>query len=317
MSLNRLLRMSLYLSLMLPPHLMNHFQRVPVNGHLMQLWTLPIAAGMLLAMATWLLGSHGLRRIHPILLTYAILWGGFHNAMTPRLILASNRAFSGDLAGESAAVPTLDDPWFDLKADDAGVWSYGTTSAERLGSYTRGKPMRQDWHSIDALISEAIQPLEDFIFGGQPAFIGSASAIPILFGGLFLVYRRVISLRVPLVIVVTAYLFFYILPVPAAINPQGIFWRPLALPRAHANLATAITFANYELFASPLLFCAFFMATMSGTCPVTKPARMRFAFLAGAAMAVSQVYLSVTFGPILALGAVNLMARGMDEKHGG
>jgi Na+-translocating ferredoxin:NAD+ oxidoreductase RnfD subunit len=53
--------------------------------------------------------------------------------------------------------------------------------------------------------------------------------------------------------------------------------------------------------ASPLLFVACFMATAPGVRPMTRRARALYAILVGILAAVAQLYLSVSFGPYVAL----------------
>jgi Na+-translocating ferredoxin:NAD+ oxidoreductase RnfD subunit len=168
---------------------------------------------------------------------------------------------------------------------------------------------------LEGLIRSEMPPLEDMVVGGHPAAVGLSSAIAVIVGGMFLVYRRVISAKVPVLLVLTAYLCFFILPVPVVMTQEGPLWRPLVAPRAHEDIATVITFANYELMATPLLFVAFFLAPMSGLCPQGRPARTRYAFLLGAGIAAAQIYVSAPFGAYLALAVVNLLSPTLESRQ--
>jgi len=103
-------------------------------------------------------------------------------------------------------------------------------------------------------------------------------------------------------------------PVPVAITDQGAVWRSLLLTTAKTDLPTVVTFANYELTASPLLLTAFFLATSPSICPMSRRARGVFAGLLGVGTAVCQLYLSVSFGPYVALLLVGLLTPWLDER---
>jgi Na+-translocating ferredoxin:NAD+ oxidoreductase RnfD subunit len=62
-----------------------------------------------------------------------------------------------------------------------------------------------------------------------------------------------------------------------------------------------LTFANYELLASPLLFAAFFLATNASVCPLSSRAQSIYAFLFGTLSAAGQLYVSCSIGPYIAL----------------
>jgi Na+-translocating ferredoxin:NAD+ oxidoreductase RnfD subunit len=74
-----------------------------------------------------------------------------------------------------------------------------------------------------------------------------------------------------------------------------------------------LTFADYELLASPLLFTAFFLATAPSVRPMTRRGRTIFAVLIGVLAAVFQLYVSPSFGDYLALMAGSLMTPALDK----
>jgi Na+-translocating ferredoxin:NAD+ oxidoreductase RnfD subunit len=305
------------LALMLPADLMNDFRAKQFESVWMHRWTIAPAAGLLLAMCLWLLGGVGLKRVHPLLLAYLALVGLFSQTLRPTAVLNLGALGVGDLADGTQVEPS-DQAWNaqDSRRLPASAALHETTAADRLGSYTRGRPLDADWFSVDALLRDAMPPLENLVIGGHPGGLGTSSAIAVLAGGLLMLHRRAFGLRVPLLFVLTSFLCFLILPVPATVTTQGPLWRPLAWPMAHTDLATAVTFANYELMASPLLFTAFFLAPLNGICPVGKPARLGFAFVLGVLCATAQLYASVAFGPYMALAAAGLLGPTLDEVHG-
>jgi electron transport complex protein RnfD len=183
-----------------------------------------------------------------------------------------------------------------------------------LETYTSGlaAPERR-WTSLESLLRDRMPPLEDIIVGGQPAAIGNGSAIALIIGGLFLLYRGLIDYRIPLLIFVAAAICLMVLPIPIVITEDSEHWRWLAMRAPSVGPALAITFANYELMASPLLLCAFFLATAPSVRPMTRRARTIYALLIGAFAAVFQLYVSVSIGPYLALLAVSLATPTLDK----
>jgi Na+-translocating ferredoxin:NAD+ oxidoreductase RnfD subunit len=117
----------------------------------------------------------------------------------------------------------------------------------------------------------------------------------------------VIDYRIPLLIVAAAFVTLLVLPIPVAITDIGPRWSWLAMREPSVGWAVAVTFANYELAASPLMFTAFFLATSPTVRPITRRGRTLYALAIGALAAVMQVYVSVTWGPYAALLLVGLL----------
>ncbi len=105
-------------------------------------------------------------------------------------------------------------------------------------------------------ISAKIPSLMDLLFGFTSGSVGEMSALAILLGGLYLMYRKVITWHIPVTVLATMFAF------------TGIFW-----------------LINPEAFASPIihilsggaLLGAFFMATDLVTSPMTKKGMIVFA----------------------------------------
>ncbi len=312
-----LIAFSLLLALMLPPHLL---AGLPQNDAKIQNWlgwTIVPSAALLLAALLWLTGHRGSKRVHPLTLTFLIIAALFHPGLLPHLVLHRSHVVTGDLADAAAARLATEEPW--IRQTEVGnghdALRFESIASRRLSDHTSGRRTEGEWLSLDGLIRSAMPPLEDMVIGGHPAAMGTSSAIAVLVGGLFLVHRRVIPAGVPLLVLLTAYLCFFILPVPVVVTQQGPVWRPLVAPRAHEDIGAVITFANYELMASPLLFMGFFLAPMHGICPRARPARTRYAFLLGIMAAAAQIYISVSFGAYIALALVNLLAPTLEGRR--
>jgi electron transport complex protein RnfD len=100
----------------------------------------------------------------------------------------------------------------------------------------------------DAVAQGTLVPLKDLFFGNTGGCLGETSALALIIGGLFLLFRRVIDWRIPLGIILSLSVF------------TGIFW--LANPGKYAS-------PLYHLLAGGLLLGALFMATDMVTSPIT------------------------------------------------
>jgi electron transport complex protein RnfD len=198
-------------------------------------------------------------------------------------------------------------------------------AASRLLAFTSGqrRPDRS-WLSLESLLRDEMPPLEDLIIGGQPGPIGATCAVAVIIGGLFLLYRGIIDFRVPVFVLLGAFVALLSLPVPLFIKEGGPDWRWFIF-RAHRVLtpggvryesigwAKAITFANYEVVAGPLLLMTFFIATAPALRPMARRARVIYALLVGILAAGLQLYVSISYGPYLALLIVSLLTPLLDR----
>lgn len=325
--------LALLLALMLPVHLLS--SNDSVAGTHNSLWPILPAAGIVLVFFIWMLGGAGAGRIHPVLIAYLLLCVMFQDYLTPRFTLRREHAFGGDVLDAPGASRAeiranttrpsrtlLIEPieqsrpaWIAAQRDLDQYEAVRTTpAAERLESFTGGhEAPERAWISLESLVRDRLPPLEDLIVGGQPAAVGHGSAIALIIGGLFLLYRGLIDYRVPLLIFTSAFVCFIVLPVPVVITDTArvLRWMPLQDPSV--GLALGVTFANYELMASPLLFTGFFLATAPAVRPLVRRSRAIYAVLIGVTTAIFQLYVSVTIGPYLALLGVSLLSPTLDK----
>ena len=89
-----------------------------------------------------------------------------------------------------------------------------------------------------------------------------------------------------------------VLPVPTVITAQGRTGAGWPCARPTCGWETAVTFVNYELMASPVLFVAFFLATAGPLRPMGRRARVVYSVVLGIACAAAQLYLSVSAGAV-------------------
>jgi len=115
----------------------------------------------------------------------------------------------------------------------------------------------------------AAPALRDLFLGTTAGSLGETSALAIMLGGLFLLWKRYIDWRVPAVMLGTVALFTGLLH---AIDPVRY-----VSPWAH-------------LFAGGLMLGAWFMATDMVTTPLTSAGRVTFAFGCGVLVVVIRVW---------------------------
>ncbi len=314
--------LALLLALMLPVHLMTGdppFDEPLVGAQ----WAIAVGAGMLVVMLAWLLGGAGSGRVHPVLVAYLFLVVIFKQALVPHWVLQKDHLFLGDVRRVDRGSTSIawSEGWTRTPAAMGRDSLNETSAAEKLSAFTSGqKRPDRTWLSLDGLLRDEMPPLEDLILGGQPGPIGAASAIAVIVGGLFLLYRGVIDFRIPLFIYISAMAAFIVLPVPAVIrevNTGGlshtqIDWRWLAMRSHDVGPAKAVTFANYEAMSGPLLFMAFFLATSPAIRPMTRRARTIYAVLIGVLTAAMQLFIGLSFAPYLALLLVSLITPTLD-----
>ncbi len=296
------LSMAVLLALALPAHL----SATETAGRPTHPWPLIPAAGLTLAMALWLFARAGTSRVHPVAVVFLLIASIFAVSLTPRAVLQRDHLVTGDVMDVPDVAPPrnapVKEPWVTASIVAGHDAILTRTAAVQLRDFTRGQAqLDRGWLTLDEVIRDRLPPLEDLIIGGQPGPIGASSAVAVILGGLFLLYRGKIDFRVPLLIVLAAFATFLILPIPVVITENVPRWRWFAVTQPNVGWSWAITFANYELMAGPLLFVACFLATAPGVRPMTKGARAIYSILVGILAAVAQLYLSVSFGPYVAL----------------
>lgn len=322
--LSHTLWLTLLLWLMLPAHLLGGPTIAKAGA-----WAIPICASILLVMTIWLLGGVGAGRIHPVLVTFLLLVAAFDQLMSPVAVLQRQRLFSGDLARAAPPSPPAHAYMKEgyLKTPpvpNADALLIEPASA-RLLAFTSGqKRPGRSWLTLESLLRDEMPPLEDLIIGGQPGPIGATCAVSIIIGGLFLLYRGIIDFRVPVCVFAGALVALLTLPIPVLIRDDGPQWHWLAFrvhpfvtgagsPFETIGWAKMVTFANYEIMIGPMALTAFFLATAPTLRPMARRARVIYGLLVGIAAAGMQLYVSISFGPYLALLIVSLLTPLLDR----
>jgi electron transport complex protein RnfD len=119
--------------------------------------------------------------------------------------------------------------------------------AEKINTATYATPLG-DLKFQDAVAQGILAPLKALFFGNTGGSLGETSALALIIGGLFLLFRRVIDWRIPLGIILSLTVF------------TGIFW--VSNPGKYAS-------PLFHILTGGLLLGAFFMATDMVTSPIT------------------------------------------------
>lgn len=122
------------------------------------------------------------------------------------------------------------------------LYPVGLTRYEGLDGITAATPLH---HMVMPALPE--ESLLDMFLGKCPGSIGELSALALLLGGAYLVYRKVISLRIPVAYLCTVALI------------------TLLLPKTNAPVAWML----YSLLSGGVMLGAIFMATDYATSPAT------------------------------------------------
>jgi electron transport complex protein RnfD len=139
--------------------------------------------------------------------------------------------------------------------------------AEKINTATYATPLG-DLKFQDAVAQGILAPLKALFLGNTGGSLGETSALALIIGGLFLLFRRVIDWRIPLGIILSLTVF------------TGIFW--VSNPGKYAS-------PLFHILAGGLLLGAFFMATDMVTSPITP--RGTWIYAAGIGIVVGLVRL--------------------------
>lgn len=297
-----LLWLGMLLAMLLPAHLASSLPS-EIGGQ--PLWLILPSAGLILVIFCWLLDGVGSGRVHPLLPAFLFLCICFPRDLTPHYVLNRADLFRGDvthIANPDRHQPTGENqqPWWRLPPTrPAAFWR--EPASQQLIFYTLGLDKEGGWQSISSFLRDRMPPMEDFVIGGQPAPIGSASVLAVIIGGLFLIYRGLIDWRIPLFTILTAYVVMLLAPIPVMITDQGVMRYWLCALQPGVGWAVALTFVNYQILAGSLIFTAFFIAPAPTLQPYTGRGCLLYGLLVGVIAGFCQLYVSVLFAAPLAV----------------
>ncbi len=132
----------------------------------------------------------------------------------------------------------------------------------------------------------------DLLMGRTVGFAGQTSALFLLLGGLFLLYRRVITWHIPVSFLVGVVAF------------AGLFWAINA--EAHAS-------PLFHLVAGGTMISAFFLATDFPSSPVTKTGMLLYGFSAGVLTVVIRIWGQWPDGAFFAVFLMSMLTPLLDK----
>lgn len=154
-------------------------------------------------------------------------------------------------------------------------------------------------HPLVDLMKEIPSKLELFV-GNMGGSLGEVSAVAIIIGGLFLLFRKIITWHIPVSYIVTVFLF------------TGILW--WANPDKYADPV-------FHLFAGGLMLGAFFMATDMVTSPMTYKGMIIFGVGCGLLTTIIRVWGAypegVSFAILIMNAATPLINQSIKPKRFG
>ena len=164
-------------------------------------------------------------------------------------------------------------------------------SSGNIDAYTTATPLnflKAGSNGVSALTDSGIN-IGNMLIGNISGCIGETSAILIILGGLYLMYKGIINYVIPIFYIATVAILMFIL---------GEF---------------SFTFVIYELLSGGLMLGAFFMLTDYTTSPMTKKGQIIYAVLAGLITTVIRLYGGYPEGVSYSILFVNVMTPLIDK----
>ena len=137
-----------------------------------------------------------------------------------------------------------------------------------------------------SVLSEKLPGLWDMLLGRIGGSIGETSALLLILGALYLIYKGWVRWQVPLVYLATVAVGALLLPIPMLTAGEPILRPAILLP----NHELAVRFAAYHLLGGGLMLGAFFMATDMVTSPLTNKGLWIFGAGCGALTILIRLY---------------------------
>lgn len=170
---------------------------------------------------------------------------------------------------------------FAIEKGSAALWN-GAAAVDGLSGATPLAVMKG--LDVTEKISDHLS-ISDLFIGFTGGVIGETSAMLIILGGLYLVIRKVISIRIPLIYIATFAVFILIF------GGRGF----------------DVEFLAAHLFGGGLMLGAFFMATDYVTSPITKSGQVIFAVILGLLTGIFRIFGASAEGVSYAIIFSNLL----------
>lgn len=214
-------------------------------------WMAALGAVFAVGVAKWAFGGLGHNFINPALAGRAFLLASYPAAMT---------TWAAPRGGTTSGLSTR--ALSNLSEHVDGIT--GATPLPALTSIVdaiNNDALRQE---ISFQILDLQSALPDLFFGRVGGCIGETSALALLIGAVFLWYKRIIGIRLPLIYIGTVFVLSWMF------NGSGSLFS-----------TEALIIPTYQILAGGLMLGALYMATDMVTSPVTPKGRAIFALGCG------------------------------------
>ena len=224
----------------------------------MPYWMIIIGDFFAIVVVKQLFGGIGKNFLNPALAGRAVLLASYAGTMTSWVDPAVNKAA---IIGSNADIVTTATPLAIMKTGDF---------AELLSA-----------HSVGSM----------FVGTGIPGSLGEVSALALLIGGVYLIWRKVINWQTPVAYIATVAVLTFLFPKQGS----GLEWM------------------LYSIFGGGLFLGAFFMATDYATSPVTKKGQLIFGIGCGLFTVLIRYFGSYNEGVCYSIMVMNLLVALIDK----
>lgn len=226
-------------------------------------WMLIIGDFFAIVVVKQLFGGIGKNFVNPALAGRAFLLGSYAGVMTTWIDPAANKA---PLMGSTADIVTSATPLAFMKGTGDAV---AASFAELTGKYS----------------------VTDMFLGNIGGSLGEVSALCLILGGAYLIWRKVINWQTPVGYIGTVAVLTFL------------------FPKAGSNVEWML----YSLFGGGLMLGAFFMATDYATSPVTKKGQLVFGIGCGLFTVFIRYFGSYNEGVCYSIMVMNLCVALIDK----
>ena len=224
----------------------------------MPYWMIIIGDFFAIVVVKQLFGGIGKNFLNPALAGRAVLLASYAGTMTSWVDPAVNKAA---IIGSNADIVTTATPLAIMKTGDFAE----LLSAQSVGSM--------------------------FVGTGIPGSLGEVSALALLIGGVYLIWRKVINWQTPVAYIATVAVLTFLFPKQGS----GLEWM------------------LYSIFGGGLFLGAFFMATDYATSPVTKKGQLIFGIGCGLFTVLIRYFGSYNEGVCYSIMVMNLFVALIDK----
>ncbi len=223
----------------------------------MPYWMIIIGDFFAIVVVKQLFGGIGKNFLNPALAGRAVLLASYAGTMTSWVDPAASKAA---IIGSNADVVTTATPLAIMKTGDF---------ADLMATYK----------------------VSDMFVGGIPGSLGEVSALALLIGGAYLIWRKVINWQTPVAYIATVAVLTFLFPKQGS----GLEWM------------------LYSIFGGGLFLGAFFMATDYATSPVTKKGQLIFGIGCGLFTVLIRYFGSYNEGVCYSIMVMNLLVALIDK----